>query len=139
MVKVYVVLLLILNDSVLLLKRENTGFGDGLYSFSGGGCEQDETPTNAVIREAQEELGVAIKLEDLELVHTLSRNGTENNLILLFFKASKWRGEVTNKEPNKHSELLWAPMNLIPDNMISAHKQALDAVKKNILYSEHGW
>src|SRR5882757_3371192 len=111
MVKVYVILLLTLNDLVLLLKRKNAGFGDNLYSFAGGGCEQGETPIQALIREAQEELGIIINSGDLQLVHTLSRNGTENNLLLLFFKANKWLGEVTNKEPNKHSELLWAPLN----------------------------
>jgi len=139
MVRVYVLLLLVSNDSVLLLKRQNVDFGNNLFSLSGGECVYGETSANAIIREAKEELNISIKPEDLELVHTLSRNGTENNLILLFFKADKWSGEAILNEPHKHSELLWAPLNAIPDNMIPAHRQALDAIKNNIFYSEHGW
>lgn len=139
MVRVYVLLIVTLHDSILFLKRQNVDFGSNLFALSGGECVYGETPTQAAIREAQEELGITISPDDLELVHTLSRNGTENNLLLLFFKVDKWAGEITNKEPHKHSELLWAPTTQLPTNIIPAHKQALEEIAKDKIYSEHGW
>ncbi len=139
MVKVYVLLTLTAHNSVLLLKRQNVDFGNDLYSLPGGECEQNETPTNALIRETKEELGISLNPSDIKLVHTLSRNGTENNLLLLVFKADTWSGNITLNEPLKHSEYFWAPINNIPSNTIPAHQQALTAIRDNKTYSEHGW
>jgi ADP-ribose pyrophosphatase YjhB (NUDIX family) len=67
-------LVLLRGDEVLLLRRLNTGFGDGQYGLVGGHLDGGETVTDAMRREALEEVGVAIKPEDLLVTHTMHRS-----------------------------------------------------------------
>ena len=134
----YVLVLFRKDTTVLLIKRENTGFGDNLYGLVGGKVE-DETFRQAAVRETFEEIGVKIKEEDLELVHVLHRKGTENTLVSLIFQVKKWAGQPFNKEPHKHSEIKWFSFNDLPP-MVPAHQQALACIHQGIVcYSEHGW
>ena len=49
---------LLRGDSVLLLRRSNTGFEDGRLSVVAGHVEPGESVTAAAIREAREEVGI---------------------------------------------------------------------------------
>ncbi|MDP3244514.1 MAG: NUDIX domain-containing protein [bacterium] len=135
-------LILIKNNKVLLLKRFNTGFEDGKYSLIAGHVNQGETFTQCVIREAEEEAGILLKPNNLEVVHVMHRNSgtTENNeRVDVFFIARQWQGEPQNKEPHKCDDLAWFDFDKLPDNTIPYIKQALACVKDKIFYSEHGW
>ena len=47
-------------DKVLIVKRsENERSNPGMWGFPGGGIDHGETPLEAVIRECEEEIGVA--------------------------------------------------------------------------------
>ncbi|MCF6136859.1 NUDIX hydrolase [Pseudalkalibacillus berkeleyi] len=59
------------NRSIALMKRFNNG--EEYYVFPGGGIENDEDPKETAIREAKEELGVEIKVNDL--IHVEHWNG----------------------------------------------------------------
>jgi mutator protein MutT len=131
--------MLVHNNSVLLTHRVNTTFANGLYALPGGKCEHDETATDAIIREAREELGIILNKHDLRLAHTFHRKGTENNLIALIFTAETWSVNVINNEPSKCDEVAWFALDQLPENMISAHAQAIACIKNNEIYSEHGW
>lgn len=50
----------------VLLAMKKRGFGEGKWNGVGGKIEEGETPEQAVIREAQEEIGVGIDEKDLE-------------------------------------------------------------------------
>lgn len=52
--------IIIQHDKVAVIKRVRNG--DVYYVFPGGGVEQGETPEEATIREAYEELGVVISV-----------------------------------------------------------------------------
>jgi 8-oxo-dGTP pyrophosphatase MutT (NUDIX family) len=54
---VAVFLFLIKNDSILLLKRENTGWMDGFFSVPAGSLDGSETLAAAAIRETSDEVG----------------------------------------------------------------------------------
>jgi len=54
---------------VLLALRKNTGYRDGEYELPGGHVEAGEDLYDAMIREAEEELSINIKRQDLEIVH----------------------------------------------------------------------
>src|SRR3989338_6950796 len=98
------------NNKVLLLRRFNTGYEDGNYSMVAGHVDQGETFTQCIIREAEEEAGILLKPEDLQVVHLMHRNYDviENNeRVDVFFVAKKWGGEIINKEPHKCDDLSW--------------------------------
>jgi len=130
------------DNKVLLLRRFNTGYKDGNYSIIAGHVDPAETFTKCIIREAEEEAGISLKPEDLQVVHVMHRNsGTaENNeRVDVFFIAEKWDGEIVNKEPNKCDDLSWFDLDNLPENVIPYIKQAIEGIKNKIYYSEHGW
>jgi 8-oxo-dGTP diphosphatase len=89
-------LVLTRGNEVLLQLRKNTGFMDGKYSLVSGHLEGDETLKEAMIRETKEEAGVAIKPEDLELIHVMHRSKKSNDWerIDFFMAADKWEAVI---------------------------------------------
>lgn len=137
-------LVLIKNNKILLLRRYNTGYQDGKYSFIAGHAERNETFTNTVIREAKEEAGIKVDSKNLEVAHIMHRKCPEdpqgeNERIDTFFIAKKWQGKIRNCEPQKCDRLNWFNLDNLPPNIIPYIKQAIDCIKNRIFYSEHGW
>lgn len=65
-------------EEVLLQKRKNTGYMDGYWDFSASGhVENHESMKMATVREAKEELGIDVKIEDLEFI-SLIHHQTSN-------------------------------------------------------------
>lgn len=60
------------SNEILMLRRYNTGYEDGNYSFIAGHVEQDELVIETIIREAKEEAGVIVTSERLRFAHNLS-------------------------------------------------------------------
>lgn len=71
---------------VLLLRRKNTGYMDGMWDFAGSGhVEEIETAMQAAARECKEELGITVKQSDIRFAHLSHRvglNGARTYLIL---------------------------------------------------------
>lgn len=126
---------------MLLLKRANTGYHDGDYGLIAGHVEASETFTDAIIREAQEEAGIALKPDHLQVVHVMHRKSDldKSERVDVYFLAKKWGGKIINKEPNKCSELKWFEADKLPSNTIGAVRKAITAVINQIPYSEYGW
>ncbi len=74
------------SDRVLLARRKNTGYADGMYSLVAGHVESGETLTVAMIREAREEAGISIEASELTLAHTLI--GRRKPYRLLLYRAA---------------------------------------------------
>ena len=132
-------LILIQNQQILLLRRFNTGYEDGNYSFIAGKVAPYESFTQCIIREAEEEAGILVSAEDIKVVHVMHRNNPETQWIDVFFIAKTWTGEIINKEPNKCDDLSWFNLDTLPENMVPYIKQAIEAVKSNSFYGEYGW
>lgn len=125
-----------IDHKILLLKRFNTGYEDGNYSFIAGHVEIQESPTEAIIREAYEEAGILVKREDLQFIHVLYRQDQERTYVDFFFTTKKWQGEIYIKEPNKCSELEWFPVNDLPANTINYIKELIDNWDNNYYFNE---
>lgn len=126
------------NQQVLLLRRFNTGYEDGNYSVVAGHVDAGETVINAAIREANEEIGITLTPQNIEVVHVMNRK-SEDERIDFFMAVKHWTGEITNKEPHKCDELSWFPMASLPDNIIPYVRSALESYQNGILFSEFGW
>ena len=134
-----VYLILLKNNKILLLRRYNTGFRDGEYSFPAGHLDGNETLRQAMIRETKEEVGIKLDLVNLELAHTMNRNETTEERIDFFFTTKKWEGEPKIMESHKCDDLRWFEVDNLPDNVIPYIKQAINCVLENIPYSEFGY
>ena len=132
------------NNQILLLRRFNTGYEDGKYSFVAGHVESGENFTQALIREINEEAGIILQREDVRVVHIMQRDSStvefaNNERIDTFFTAEKWTGEIENKEPHKCDDLSWFDLDNLPDNIIPYIKEAIKHIKNKVFYSEFGW
>jgi ADP-ribose pyrophosphatase YjhB (NUDIX family) len=135
-------LILIREEKILLLRRFNTAYEDGNYSVIAGHVEKGESFTQCIIRESQEEAGIALTPEDLEVVHVMHRDSkqdTVNQRVDVFFTARKWVGEITNMEPEKCDDLSWFDFENLPSNIIPYIRDVIDRVQDSVFYSEDGW
>lgn len=133
-----VYLILIRNNQVLLLRRQNTGYEDGNYGLPAGHVEDNESITHALSREVKEEIGLDIKSEDATLVHVMHRREKDIR-VDFFFTAQNIEGEPKNMEPEKCDDLSWFPLNKLPKNIIPYIKSAIQSSQERKIFSERGW
>ena len=131
-------LILVKDGKILLLRRFNTGWGDGNYSVIAGHLDGNETFLQAMVREAKEEAGIELSQQDLEVAHVMHRKSNEER-IDFFILAKRWKGEPRNMEPHKCDDLNWFEMDKLPENTIPYIRQAIGCFRKGVFYSEHGW
>jgi 8-oxo-dGTP diphosphatase len=116
---------------ILLQKRQNTGYMDGKYDVGcSGHLEPNESVIEALIRETEEELGIIINKKDIELatiVHDVAAN-----YVRFFFCVDKFEGVPTNKEPKKCSEIMWAPIDDLPEETIPHIRSTIKNIEKGI-------
>lgn len=131
-------LLLRRGDDVLFGQRQNTGYEDGAWHLPSGHLEADESVIAALIREADEEVGVQIRPADVEFAHVM-HNSSAGGRIAFFFTVDTWTGEPTNREPDKCRELRWFPLGALPDHMIDYCRTALNHITAPQAFSAYGW
>lgn len=138
--KVFLNVYLILEKDghVLLSQRKNTGYEDRKWSLVSGHWEKGETATQALVREAKEEIGIIIKHEDLQVIYILHRHSDRDN-IDLFMKCSHWIGDISNQEPHKCGGLKFFSYEDLPSNIIECIRDVLHNTKNGKIYSEYGW
>jgi len=126
------------NGKYLFARRYNTGYQDGNYQTPAGHVDEGELPSEALIREAKEEIGITIAPENIELVHVFYRPKHDNtdNRVDFFFRVSKWTGKVANMEPNKCDELTWFAPNEIPENITPHVRDAFNNMLNGSFYEE---
>ncbi len=132
-------LFLVKESGILLLRRFNTGYEDGNYSVVAGHLDEGETATQAMIREAEEEAGIVIAPEDLEVVHVMNRKSADGERIDFFFLARNWQGEPAIMEPDKCDGLDWFDIGSLPGNMVPYVRHAVECFRKELFYSEFGY
>lgn len=121
---------------VLLVLRENTGWSDGMYTLPAGHVESQETFRQAAAREAKEEVGLDVKLDDLKHLLTLNEIKPGEERIGMTFRAIKWQGEPHNAEPHIHSEVAWFEVDNLPANIVPQALYSLEQIKAGETYAE---
>jgi ADP-ribose pyrophosphatase YjhB (NUDIX family) len=123
---------------VLLSRRFQTGYEDGNYSVPAGHMEGNEEVRAALIREAREEIGIELTLDDLTVVGVVhSRSDSER--VSFFVLVEQWRGEVRNMEPHKCDDLAWFAPNALPPNIVPLVRRALENFLAGRFYDSMGW
>jgi ADP-ribose pyrophosphatase YjhB (NUDIX family) len=127
-------LILFHKGKILLLKQKRKQGGN--FTLVGGTIETKETAIQAVIRETEEEAGILVKAEDLQLAHVLHKKTKNGQRITLYFKAQSWKGTFRNKEPEKFKGVSWFALNMLPSNLTSTARHVINQYRKGKLYSE---
>jgi len=132
-VKSAVFLILEKEGKYLFSQRKNTGYRDGFYSLPSGHVDVGEMPTEAMVREAKEEIGIECKEEDLVCAHALFER---DNYADYYFTLGSYEGEPENKEPEKCGEIRWATLEELEGRIVEKVLQALRAFEEGILFSQ---
>jgi len=136
-------LILLRQEQIFLMKRQNTGYEDGNYGVIAGHVEAGETFVDAMIREAQEEAGLRLTAEDFSfslLMHRYAQTSNPPERLDVFFTAIEEKNfEPSNMEPHKCAEIGWFPVDDLPTNCIAFIKYAIEQVRQGQHYAEYGW
>jgi 8-oxo-dGTP diphosphatase len=133
--------LLLYDDTrLLMLRRHNTGWADGHWSVVAGHVEPNEPATATMAREAKEEAGIVIDPHDLHFVHVMHRQKADGTTKLdIFFRCTRWQGEVQNAEPHKCDALDWYYPDRLPERTVPYIRSALESIRDGQHFSEFGW
>ncbi|MFB7613156.1 MULTISPECIES: NUDIX domain-containing protein [unclassified Kitasatospora] len=114
---------------VALLRRgPKAKFAQGMWDLPVGKSEPGEPITQTAVRELNEETGLVVAPDDLQLVHVIhGARGVEapNGFLTVVFVAHEWSGSLSNGEPEKHSEVSWVSTDAIPREFVSTTGAAL--------------
>lgn len=125
------------DNQICLMRRFKTGYMDGFYSLPAGHLEGKESLKEALAREVNEEIGITVGLEDMQLVHVSNNLKADPERIDFFFMTKKWNGDAAICEPDKCDHILWTDQNCLPANTIPFVKSAINGEKEKQYYSEY--
>jgi 8-oxo-dGTP diphosphatase len=97
---------------VLLAQRPEGKSMAGLWEFPGGKIEAGETPEQSLIRELEEELGIAVKEACLAPLTFASHSYADFHLLMPLYVCRRWDGTVTAREGQ---QLAWVRANRLRD------------------------
>ncbi|AVV45415.1 hypothetical protein C6376_32705 [Streptomyces sp. P3] len=134
-------LVLVQEDRVLLGLRAGTAWCDGWWHVPAGHLEDGESFLAGMVREAREELGIALAEEDLVLAHTVHDHNpkTRESRLQIFFTATQYAGRPYVAEPDKCAELRWWSLSALPEKLARYTRQALVCIQRGQSASTVGW
>lgn len=132
-------LFLMRDGMVLLSRRSNTGYEDGKLSVVAGKLDGGEQVAEAAKREAEEEVGLRLRTEDIKIVGVMHRRTSFDEWIDFFVEVERLEGVPFNAEPHKCSELRWCGLEELPDDVIPYVRRALDNYRNGIWFDSYGW
>ncbi len=132
-----VILLLMKEGKLLLQQRKGKDGLEGFYAPIAGKVDQFECPSDAAIREAQEEAGIVVDKNDLSLAVTLHwANRRREDVVEFYFTATKWQGDPKIMEPDRAASIDFYPVKNLPDKTVSSIPRVLEAIEKSQHYLE---
>jgi len=123
-------------NDILLQRRQGTKLWPGFLALPAGHIDQGENAYDALVREAKEELGIELSLDDI--IDTFVVNRRNKSLLPyydVYFEVSKYKGDIKINEPEKCSELVWCDINKLPEYMIDFEIEAIKNNQKGIKFS----
>ncbi|MDB5175715.1 MAG: mutT 1 [Candidatus Saccharibacteria bacterium] len=126
-------------NTVAFVLRAHTDWMNGFYDLPSGKVEQNERFMAAAVREAKEEAGVTVTIQNLSHAITVHRKAPDSQWLDVYFNALEWQGEPYNAEPDVHGELVWLDLDDLPKNVLPEIAEAFKQIKAGNTYAEYGW
>ncbi|MET9393818.1 NUDIX domain-containing protein [Streptomyces sp. NPDC006624] len=125
---------------LLGLRHPDSKFGANEWHFLAGHCER-EAAIRCLVREAEEEAGLLVDPDSVELVHVIhhSDSPTARPRIGLVFRAHSWSGTPRLLEPDRCVEWRWWDPTDLPAAVVPYSRVAIEGIVAGRLYSETGW
>ena len=124
----------IIKDGKTLLAKRKGSHNEGMWGSMGGHVEFGESPIEACIREAREELGIEIGNLRFVACMNLVRNG--KHYLDVSFVADLISGEPSIQEPDRIEEIGWYPLNALPEPLFDPVRVVLESLKTGQNYFE---
>ncbi|MEW2290738.1 NUDIX domain-containing protein [Streptomyces sp. NPDC047841] len=125
---------------LLGLRHPDSAYAGGSWHVLAGHCEA-EAASACLVREADEEAGLVLEPADVELVHTvhMRERPTDPPRVQLFFRARRWVGEPTLREPDKCVSWRWWNVKDLPEPTVDYTRAAIEGIQAGRAYTELGW
>ena len=130
------------NGQILLQRRQGTKLWPGFLALPAGHIDEGENAYEAAVREASEELGITISKTDIIDTFVVNRkNKSLPSYYDVYFELKGYEGTITIKEPEKCSELVWANIDDLPEDIIDFEREAivnnLNGIKFSVTYADN--
>ncbi len=123
-------------QQILLQRRQGTKLWPGFLALPAGHIDVNENAYEAAVREAKEELGITIKVEDIVDTFVVNRkNKSLPPYYDVYFEISNYLGNINIMEPEKCSELVWCDIDKLPEDVIDFEKEAINNNLRGIKFS----
>ncbi len=107
------------NRPIILIERKNPPYG---WALPGGFVDYGETVENAALREAQEEVSLAVNLvEQFHVYSDPKRDSRKHTLSIVFIATAKGKPQAADDAQNIAIFDLWE----LPDNLCFDHQAIL--------------
>ncbi len=118
----------VVRDGKLLLVRRLTEPEAGCWGLPGGKVDPFETMGQAVRREIQEELGILVEDTTLLCLVELIDRAAGEHWVAPVYRVAAFTGEPENREPAKHADVGWFPLDALPGELTVAARHAATAL-----------
>ncbi|MDB5237009.1 MAG: hypothetical protein JWL88_111 [Parcubacteria group bacterium] len=123
-------------EDIFITRRFNTGYRDGWYQVPAGKVETDEQPSEAAIREGDEEAGILVKKVRAVGVMHRPKHDASGDRVDFIFVAEEYEGEPHNGEPDKCDDSRWCNVHELPQDMIPHLRLAVERWLAGEFYTE---
>jgi 8-oxo-dGTP diphosphatase len=128
------------DGKILLLRRAPGLYAAGQLCLPSGHHENGENIAETAARELAEETGIIVKPGSLRMVLAMHQRNPEGSARFgFFFEPAGWHGEPVNREPHKHTEMLWADPGDLPADTVGYTAAAMAAIEQGTNFTINGW
>ena len=118
------------------MKRQNSGCDDGMYGLPSGHIEEGEDPLEGAVRETLEEIGILVtEMEFLSVIYRTNKNigqkCSKKDFVDFFFICKSFNGTPRIMEPDKCSEIFYADVYDLPENVMPQVRVAIENIDSN--------